>query len=75
MSRSTDLFTHRSLHRLKRVHWQPHYEGEACLQWRPECGLWRMTGPQGPFELPGGVDLETINQTWDRFVAVANGQA
>jgi hypothetical protein len=69
------LFTERDLLRLKRHHWQWHKEGAAKLRWNFREGHWQMDGPQGEFVLPGGVDRETVNQAWDRFVAVANGQA
>ena len=69
------LFTHRDVARFKRVHWQSHVEGHAHLHWNFREGRWDMNGPQGLKALPGEVDLETLNQTWDRFVAIANGQA
>lgn len=69
------LFTYRDLARFKRRHWQSHVEGRARLQWNYEQGYWQLFGPQGETYMPGDVDLETVNQTWDRFVAIANGQA
>lgn len=85
---ATGLLSGRDLVKLKRHHHLSLEDGAASLRWNPdpitirgidgifdEEGHWEMFGPQGEAWIQAGGDLITVNQSWERFSAIANGQA